>query len=228
MTQFDGFTQETLQFLAAIKGNNNKQWFEKNKSIFKEEVQHKSQDFVMAMDDALKSISPELGGDVRLNGSGSIFRIYRDVRFSKDKTPYKTHLGILFWDKRFKKMSGPGFYFHLEPPKLSLYCGVYEIPRDKMSDFRDGIADNKSGKQLLEIIDKGEKMGFEISEPHYKRFPTGYDVEDERKTLLLHNTLFFKKTMTIPNEIFSENLIDYTLKVWEKMAPVYFWLKNIM
>lgn len=227
MSQFDGFTQETLQFLSALKENNNRRWFEKNKPVFRNVVQHKAQDFVTTMDDGLKVISPELGGDVRLNGSGSIFRIYRDVRFSKDKTPYKTHLGILFWDKRKKKMESPGFYLHLEPLHLSLYCGVYQIPKDKLSNYRDGVADDKLGHELVEIVAKAKREGFIVGESYYKRYPAGVDINEDRKPFLLYNSLYFKYGTPIPDELFSTELVDYTLKIWKEMAPVYFWLQKV-
>ena len=224
MGQFTGYTEETFRFFNEIKANNNKQWFEKNKKVFQTDVQQRSQDFVMDMDGALKQIAPEVGGDPRLNGSGSIFRIHRDVRFSKDKTPYKTHMGILFWNNIRKKMEGPGFYFHFEPPELNLFCGLWRIEKDKLDQYREAVADDKSGSAIVKILKDGKKQGFAMSEPHYKRIPSGYDCPPDRERLLLLNTLYFKYSASLPKEFYSAELIPYCLNVWTKMKPLYEWM----
>ena len=98
---FNGFPKEGLKFLANLKKNNTKLWFEQHREDYNEFVLGPARDFVVAMGDKLKKISPKIIADPRIDKS--IFRIYRDTRFSKDKSPYKTNIGIYFWEGKSKK-----------------------------------------------------------------------------------------------------------------------------
>ncbi len=106
-TGFRGFPRECVTFYAELARNNNKEWFSEHKSEFERYVMETARDFVYHMGNLLKEISPEIVADPRLDRS--IFRHYRDTRFSKDKSPYKTHLGILFWEGNRAKMDCPGY-----------------------------------------------------------------------------------------------------------------------
>ena len=121
--EFTGFSPAVLEFYRGLVANNNREWFEANKDIYRQEVLGQAQCFVVAMGERLRRLVPTLAYDTRTNGAGSIFRIYRDVRFSRDKTPYKTHLGIFFWEGAWSKKEAPGFYFQLEPERVGLYAG---------------------------------------------------------------------------------------------------------
>ena len=95
MTEFHGFPKAAVTFYEELAQNNAKAWFETHKALYQQDVIVPAQQFVLAMGERLKILSPAIIADTRLNGSGSIFRIYRDTRFSPDKSPYKTFLGIL-------------------------------------------------------------------------------------------------------------------------------------
>ena len=97
---------------------------------------------------------PGVVADPRTNGAGSIFRIYRDTRFSKDKRPYKTYLGILFWQGRGKKMENPGFYFHLEPKGLMLGAGTYTFMKQGLEAFRKAVVHRTRGPALAKAVKK--------------------------------------------------------------------------
>ncbi|MFQ6605445.1 MAG: DUF2461 domain-containing protein [Fidelibacterota bacterium] len=226
MNTFTGFPADTLPFLSKLKDNNDRSWFEAQKPRFRV-IQTAAQEFISAMDAALKSIAPELGGDPRLNGSGSLFRIYRDVRFSKDKSPYKTRLGILFWDLKKKKMTHPGFYLHIDPLRLGLYCGLYKFSTDVLTRYREAVADDKQGSELSSILRVGAERGFRLAEPHYKRTPPGYDVPPDRLPLLLNNVMYFRYDVPQPDVLFTPELIPFVLDIWTTMAPLYHWLKPL-
>ena len=104
---FNGFTKETFRFFRDLENNNTKEWFQENRTLYEKNVMEPAQEYVMEMGERLKSISPKIVAIPKTDKS--IFRIYRDVRFSKDKTPYKTHLGIFFWEGPRKKLGNPGF-----------------------------------------------------------------------------------------------------------------------
>ena len=127
MTSFEGLPADYFKFFKELKENNNREWFTDNKPRFRSSVQEPLASFVEAMAPALKRISKHFVADPRLNG-GSVFRIYKDVRFSKDKTPYKTHGGVQFRHALGKDAHAPGFYVHLDPSEVFFAAGS-GIPR---------------------------------------------------------------------------------------------------
>lgn len=128
MDSFNGFPEAGLQFLADLRDNNDRAWFNPRKAQFKRDLQTHAIAFVEALGARLQSISPGINFDTRTNGAGSLMRIYRDTRFSNDKTPYKTNIGIVFWEGAGKKTEVPGFYFHLSPDETWIGGGLYIFP----------------------------------------------------------------------------------------------------
>jgi hypothetical protein len=106
------FGPELLSFLTDLRANNNREWFAANKDRYEEDLVEPALAFINAFAPRLEKISPHFRADARPSG-GSLFRIYRDTRFSKDKTPYKTNLGIHFRHERSKNAYAPGFYLHI-------------------------------------------------------------------------------------------------------------------
>src|SRR5690242_7548675 len=117
MAEFTGFPKTFFAFFRELKANNDRAWFEANKSRFRETVQAPMSDFIEAMAPHLSRISKEFVADPRPNG-GSMFRIYRDVRFSRDKRPYKEHGACQFRHRLGRDVHAPGFYVHLAPKEV--------------------------------------------------------------------------------------------------------------
>lgn len=111
---FEGFSKECVNFLAELRNNNNRPWFEEHKNDFNSLVQSPAKEFGIEMAKSLESISPSLLPNKQVYYS--LFRIYRDLRFSRDKTPHKTHLGIWFWKGEKKKWITQDIIFILSPP----------------------------------------------------------------------------------------------------------------
>ena len=118
------FGRTFFEFLEDLKANNNSEWFKANKERYIDEVRTPLQQFVLDFAPHLKKISPHFVADPRPVG-GSIFRIYRDIRFSKDKTPYKTHAAAQFRHKGGKDVHAPGFYLHLAPGEVFAGFGIW-------------------------------------------------------------------------------------------------------
>ena len=127
-----------FDFLRELKANNERPWFEENKARYRAEVQGPMLDFIQAFAEPLAEISPHFRADPRANG-GSLFRIYRDTRFSKDKTPYKTNVGAHFRHEAGKDAHAPGFYLHLEPGMCFAGCGVWHPDSPTLGRIRDAI-----------------------------------------------------------------------------------------
>lgn len=138
---FDGLPADYFKFFNELRENNNREWFNDNKRRFRESVQEPLASFVEAMAPHLKKISKHIVADPRLNG-GSVFRIYKDTRFSKDKTPYKTHGAVQFRHALGKDAHAPGCYVHLDPKEVFFGGGVWTPPSPTLLAIREAIRDN--------------------------------------------------------------------------------------
>lgn len=229
MSTFTGFPKEVITFYKDLVRNNNKEWFEAHKTDYKNHVIKPAQNFVLAMGERLRTISPGLVADTRTNGAGSIFRIYRDTRFSHDKSPYKTFLGIFLWEGSRKKMENSGFYFHLEPDKLMLGAGIYIFPKPLLKIYRDAVVHPDHGMTLLEAIESVTVTGeYQVGGKHYKRIPRGYDGTHKNAELLKYNGLHAVIENGIPDELYSEALLDYCFERFYDMYPIHRWLVTVL
>lgn len=224
---FRGFPREAVRFYADLARNNNKAWYEEHKPEFTKYVLGPAQDFVYDMGELLKLISPGIIADPRINKS--IFRPYRDTRFSHDKTPYKTHLGIFFWEGKRAKMECPGYYFHLEPPTIFLAAGMHCFSKPLLETYRECVVDPKLGKALRKAVDKVcAKPGQAVGGKHYKKTPRGYDSGHENAELLLYNGLYAITESDIPEELSSERFLEYCLERFKNLRPIHEWLVTMI
>lgn len=223
---FDGFTKETFKFLKELERNNNKEWFKEHRGVFDEYVLEPSQEFVVAMGERLKTISPKVVAIPKTDKS--IFRIYRDTRFAADKTPYKTHVGILFWEGTRKKLENSGYYLQLNKSSIFMGAGMYWFPKDLLKPFRDSVVDSKRGAELDKTIKRIKGSGpYDIGGRHYKRVPAGYDADSRNSELLLHNGLYAYHECPLPREIYSPGFVDYCFNIFRDMSPLHSWLLNL-
>jgi uncharacterized protein (TIGR02453 family) len=223
---FSGFSKQTVEFYTQLKKNNNKSWFEEHKSDYETYVMTPARDFVVAMGERLEKLSPNIHADPRVNKS--IFRIYRDTRFSKDKTPYKTNLAMWWWEGEGPRMECSGYYIHIEPPNLMLGVGIYMFPRDMLKTYRDSVVSPIYGpalQQAIEEVSRQEK--YSIGDKHYKRVPRGYDPDHENAELLLYNGLHAGFETDIPRVFYSEDLLDYCFDIYNDLYPIHKWLMEM-
>ncbi len=181
--------QSLFDFLIDLKTNNNRTWFAENKVRYISEVRDPLLDFIFHFSEPLGKISPHFLADARSNG-GSLFRIYRDIRFSKNKEPYKTNAGVHFRHVEAKNVHAPGFYLHLEPGNCFAGCGIWRPDGVALKQIRDAIV--AKPKNWVEILgEKKFQATFEFSGEALKRPPRGYDplhpqIEDlKRKNFIL-------------------------------------------
>jgi uncharacterized protein (TIGR02453 family) len=163
------FGPELFRFLRDLKANNDRSWFNANKERYEREVRDPALDFVDDFAPYLGEISPHFVADPRPSG-GSLFRIYRDTRFSKDKSPYKTHIGIHFRHERAKDAHTPGFYLHLQPGSVFAGVGIWHPDSPTLAKIRAAIADDpESWRRATARIQLGGES--------LKRAPSGFDPE---------------------------------------------------
>lgn len=226
---FKGFPKELVTFYRELIHNNDRTWFEDHKGEYKQHVIAPAQQFVLAMGERLRSISSNVIADTRTNGAGSIFRIYRDTRFSPDKSPYKMFLGIFLWEGNRKKVENSGYYFHLESNKLMLAVGIHIFPKPQLKIYRDAVVHPKHGMRLLEAVESVMALeDYQIGGSHYKRMPSGYDAKHKNAEFLLYNGLYAFVEGDIPDELHSEALLDYCFEKFHDMAPIHQWLVRVM
>jgi uncharacterized protein (TIGR02453 family) len=225
--EFKGFSEKTVKFFQELTANNNREWFAAQRSDYDEYVLRPAQLFVIAMGKRLQRLTPGITANPRTDGS--LFRIYRDTRFSPDKSPYKTHLGIYFWEGKGARMECSGYYFHLEPPNLMLGGGLYIFPRPLLERYRQAVIDPEYGGKLAAAVKKiTARPGFGLGEKHYKRLPPGTDPAHPNAELLLHNGLYAGWETNIPAEFYSSALIDYCWERFRPLEPLHRWLTDLV
>jgi uncharacterized protein (TIGR02453 family) len=226
MPDFNGFPRECVQFLRDLADNNSREWFAQHKKDYEQSVTLPARQFVQSMGSRLKELSPGIVADPRVDKS--IFRPYRDTRFSADKSPYKTHLGIFMWEGERPKMECSGFYFHLEPPNLMVAAGIHCFSKPLLGLFRDAAVAPESGAALAKAIERTtRKKEVIVGGKHYKKTPRGYDPQHENAELLLYNGLWAAVIAAIPDELHSGDLVDYCFPIFKEMLPLHKWLVDM-
>jgi uncharacterized protein (TIGR02453 family) len=177
----------------------------------------------MTLGDLLKKIAPGVNADPRVNKS--LFRLNRDIRFSNDKTPYKTHLGIWLWEGARPRMECSGFYFHLEPGRFMLGVGLYEFPKEMMEAYRQSVVHPKHGLDLAKAINSIKKnKDYFLGGQHYKKIPPGYDSGHKNAEYLLYSGLYAGVEWPVSEDLFSEKFVGVCFDHYKTMLPLHCWL----
>jgi len=222
----NNFPFEAIKFFSKLKRNNNKEWFESHREEFVSSVFEPAQEFVVVLGELLRTVAPGIIAIPKTDKS--IFRLHRDVRFSKDKSPYKTNLGILFWEGERKKMECSGFYFHIEPDYMFLGAGLYMFTDDLLKKYRGVVYDPDKLKGLDSIVKKMKKKGYRFGGKTYKRVPKGFDAEYPYAEYLLYNGLYVYEEIKDLKKLPQNDIIKFSFKKFKEMLPVHQWLvKNI-
>ena len=171
MTSSTHFTPALFEFLSELADNNNREWFQDNKARYERDVRDALVQFVADFGEKLREISPHMVADPRLSG-GSVFRIYRDVRFSKDKSPYKTNAGVHFRHEVGREVHGPGLYLHLQPGFLFAGAGIWRPNSATVGKIRGSIVANPG--RWKRIVNNEEFISmYELEGESLKRPPRG-------------------------------------------------------
>ncbi len=174
-TTFSGFPPATLKFLRQLAKNNNKAWFTKNKPKYESDVLQPALAFVETMEKPVHAFSGHFEAIPKRVG-GSLMRVYRDTRFSKDKTPYKTNIGIQFRHEDGKDVHAPGLYVHIEPKGCFLGAGMWHPDSKPLQAIRERIAEDPKGWKRVRDA-KAFTSRFELQGDSLKRPPRGFDAE---------------------------------------------------
>jgi uncharacterized protein (TIGR02453 family) len=204
VSAFTGFPTAALDFYDDLEVDNTRSFWEKHKDTYLESVRR-------PMTALCESLAPEFG-------DAKVFRPYRDVRFAKDKTPYKTHQGAFV-------AAGPstGWYVEISARGLRVGAGFYAASGERLGRIRDAMADGKLGPRLQRVLRKLEKDGFEISGERLKTSPRGYDADHPRIELLRHKQLFAAKSFGFEG-LDSPDVLDRVRDEWRALRPLVEWV----
>lgn len=226
------FRPAALTFLKGLKRNNRREWFEERKPEFTREVLEPLRRVAEELDVRFARLAPEYEA-----GKRSLFRIYRDVRFSKDKSPYKTHAAMWVYHRApgrgvGKEIDGgAGFYLHLEPGASLVAGGLWMPPRHSLNKVRDALVDDLAGFRRIIRAPAFVKRfgGLTDDEPGVKltRMPRGFD-EDHPAAELLRFNSFTVSTAYSDKEMLDHGLVDRAMKDYALMLPLVRWLNRAL
>lgn len=219
---FEGFSRDLMRFFTELEKNNSKTWFDAHRADYEGLFVGPAKQFVAAMGTVLAKISKDIRADPRINGS--IMRVNRDVRFSKDKRPYKASLHILFAEGGARQAS-PAFYFGLDAESAYLGGGLFGFRPEQMARYRAAAVDAKQGKALASVVAKVMAVpGMTLGGQHYKRVPRGFDADHANAELLKHAGLYAGVSAPPPPEVFGPGAIDHCLAGFKRVRPLQKWL----
>lgn len=225
------FSPASLRFLGGLKRNNNKPWFEAHRAEYETSVRGAMRALVEEMDVRLARFAPEMTGDPKR----SIFRIHRDIRFSNDKSPYKTNAGCWFYHRdgsssvgQEAESGGAGFYFHLEPRNCFVAGGLWMPPRPLLHKLREAIAENRKAFEKVAASPAiVKRFGGLSDESMLKRMPRGY-AEDHPAAKWLKYQSFTLGREVSDAQVLSAKLPALLEQEFAAILPLVRWLNAAM
>jgi uncharacterized protein (TIGR02453 family) len=205
---FQGFGEHAIDFYDGLTADNSKIYWDANKHLYQGDVR-------APMEALLAELEPEFGG----LGEPKVFRPYRDVRFSKEKTPYKTHCGGVIEQGR----GGGAYYVQVGPEGLMVGGGCFHLEADQLSRFRVAIDDSRRGEALEKIIAKLSKAGFVIRGEQLKTKPRGYELDHPRIDLLRHKSLYASMLWEPDDVLHERGSFDRVRKAWRQLRSFNEW-----
>jgi uncharacterized protein (TIGR02453 family) len=224
------FRPAALHFFRQLATHNEKQWFEAHRSEYEQEVREPMQELIEDMLMRFRGFAPEIGGDPKR----CMFRINRDVRFSKDKSPYKTHAACWFHHRGASRRVGTdgnegsaGFYFHLQPGgKSMLGAGLWMPPRPQLNKLRDAIAEKpKQFDQVARSLSK--RFGGLDQEAVLKRMPRGFPEDHPAAEWLRYQSFTSGRALT-DSEVTNDKLASLLAREYEALLPLVRWINGAL
>jgi uncharacterized protein (TIGR02453 family) len=219
---FPGFPPAAQRFLADLRDHNDRDWFNAHKATYEQAIKGPAEALLACLEPELAVLA---GGPV----AGKIFRIHRDVRFSKDKRPYNAHLHIAFPAShgRSSDVVACGYFFALEPDKVTLGAGGFDFAGPVLDAYRAAVADPKTGPALAAILAKLAKAGLRIEGAELKRTPAPYPADHPRADLLRRKGLHVWRDIDDPAVATDRRLFAESKATFKTLAPLVTWLSAL-
>jgi uncharacterized protein (TIGR02453 family) len=220
---FQGFDPRLIEFLRDLGNSNTREWFQAHYADYQAYLVEPAREFVLAMGECLPRLGADIHAEPRVRGS--IFAINRDVRFSKDKTPYKTYLDLWFWQGNGPSRERPGYFFRLTAETLILGAGMHAFSDSALALYREAVLNDDRGAQLLAAV---KSTGIEVHGQTYKKVPPGLPAEHPRADWLRHSGLFAQFEQPLPPQVFSAQLTELCFEQFQRLQPLQQWLVDLL
>lgn len=203
------YFRDTVPFLADLAAHNDRAWFEAHRDRYQAAYVDAAREFVQAMAPRLAELDPQAACEPRINGS--IRRIHRDTRFSRDKTPYKTHLGLIFYRGSDKTA---GYVLHLGPRGMMVGGGRYKLGKAELQAWRDRV--DQQGEAIAAMFDQLRARGYTQPEPELKRVPKPYAPDHPHGELLRRKAIITSVDLELPET----GLLDLVTDHFRRLRPL--------
>jgi uncharacterized protein (TIGR02453 family) len=230
---FNGFRPAALTFLRSLRRNNRREWFEANRAVFEREIKAPLKQLVEELDVQFATLAPEFVGDPK----SSLFRIHRDIRFSADKSPYKTHAACWIFHRAPGRGvgrtvdGGAGFYFHLEPGASLVAGGLWMPPRPKLQLVRDAIVEDLPSWERVVLHGELARRfgGLNEDDPGVllKRLPRGFAPGHPAERWLRFNSFTVSRALS-DTDALSSKLVSLVMRDFTVMLPFVRWLNHAL
>lgn len=217
---FSGFPPEAVTFLSELAAHNNRSWFKARKATYESAIVEPALVFAKELGASLQRFAPSVEAEPRVGGS--LFRIQRDTRFSSDKSPYKTHVGIRLRDRdtaTSSRCTGPLFYVQFDATSLTLGIGVKEFDPATLRAYREAVTKGKTARVVSGAVKQAERKGARVVGELLKRPPRGYAEEDG--PLVRRKGLFVRFDQPLPRELYRAGFVAYCAKRFEQHADLF-------
>ncbi|KAA1249464.1 DUF2461 domain-containing protein [Mycobacterium simiae] len=214
------FPAATVNFLTDLRAHNEKSWFDANRGRYQAEYLEPAKEFVEEIGPELVGLVPGIRAEPWVRGS--IFRINRDIRFSKDKRPYKDHLDFWFWEGD-RAAAVAGLFLRVSPDAVLVGAGAHGFDNDQLSTYRAAVVDPASGPELAAVVSELDANGYEVGGETFKRVPRGFDATAAVERLLRHSALYAHTQLPV-RAASSAGFVDTVLADWRTFLGLYNWL----
>lgn len=216
-----GFPPEAMSFLADLKANNRRDWFAEHRAVYDRAIRGPTETLAAELAGGLSDLLTE-------PVVSKIFRIQRDVRFAKDKSPYNAHVHVAFWPAGHDmERGGSGFYLALEPDRLLLGTGVFDLSGASLDAYRRAVS-GASGEVLADLLADLTGQGLRLDGSELKRVPAPYAADHPRADLLRRKGLSLWRDVEDRSLIASLDLSADCLATFQTLAPLYRWLAEAL
>lgn len=240
---FTGFPEDSIRFLAELRRDNTKSWFDANRRRYDEAILEPSRAWVVDMGQRLAPLFPGIHAEPQVNRS--LFRLNRDTRFSADKTPYKTEVGLFLWVGNRERTECPGFYLHFEPGSpdtplsgsLMVGVGIWMFSPKLLPRYRQAVVHPEKGRTLRDAVEAVrafagpkalEARGCGGTIDHYQRVPQGFDPNHPNADLLKLKGLHAGVGGPLPSVFHGPGLLDFAFEQYRGMAPLVAWMDQAL
>jgi len=221
---FYGFSRNGSRFLNEIITNNSKEWLDANRDRYESLIVVPNRAFVKEMGEHLQILVPTIHAIPKTNKS--LFRIYRDARYHPND-PIKERIGIIFWQGDGHRMQSSSFYLHYDSHELFIATGIRNFKPPLLSTYREHIQDIDRRRELHHILESLKSKGYQLPEPHYKRYPREFDGKQEYAYLSLYRAIYSYISFDLDDIFYSSDIVDRCFKIYEDMLDLHQWVYEL-